>query len=456
MPITGVGGLKGDKGDTGAAGAPGTTDYTALTNKPTLGTAAATASTDYATSAQGAKADTAVQPATLTTGLATKADSIHVHSQADVSSLVSDLAAKQATLVSGTNIKTINGSSLLGSGDLAIAGGGGSGTVTSVTSATTDATVATTTTTPVITIVSAPKLTTARTINGTSFDGTANITVADSTKEPTIAAGTTAQYYRGDKTFQTLDKTAVGLANVDNTSDATKNSATATLTNKSLQDSTTFIVDDVDATKKLNFQASAQTTGTTNVITFPNGTSMTVVGTGATQTLTAKTLTNPLFTAGTTTVPAFRFGAGVLLTTALANAIEYDGTDFYYSTSAAVRRTIVNLDATQTLSNKTLSSPSLTGTTTAAALNVTNTNGTLSFSSTTDGADFNIFHTATGTKTLAFYGSASNTMNVAILDGTLTVQGQNVVTATTGAPKITVATAAPGSPATGDIWIDTN
>lgn len=43
----------------------------------------------------------------------------HGHAQSDITSLVSDLAAKQATLVSGTNIKTVNGSSLLGSGDLA-------------------------------------------------------------------------------------------------------------------------------------------------------------------------------------------------------------------------------------------------------------------------------------------------------------------------------------------------
>lgn len=50
----------------------------------------------------------------------------------------------------------------------------------------------------------ATKLATARTINGTSFDGTANITIVDSTKEPTITAGTTAQYWRGDKTWQTL------------------------------------------------------------------------------------------------------------------------------------------------------------------------------------------------------------------------------------------------------------
>lgn len=104
----------------------------------------------------------------------------------------------------------------------------GSGTVTNVSSATADATIATPTTTPVITIVSAPKLTTPRTINGVAFDGTANITVVDVTKEPIIAAGTTSQYYRGDKTFQTLDKTAVGLANVDNTSDVSKPVSTPT------------------------------------------------------------------------------------------------------------------------------------------------------------------------------------------------------------------------------------
>lgn len=35
------------------------------------------------------------------------------------------LDAKQNTLISGTNIKTVNGNSLLGSGNVAISGGGG-------------------------------------------------------------------------------------------------------------------------------------------------------------------------------------------------------------------------------------------------------------------------------------------------------------------------------------------
>lgn len=47
-------------------------------------------------------------------------------------------------------------------------------------------------------------------------------------KEPAIAGGTTSQYWRGDKTFQTLNKAAVGLPDVDNTPDAAKPVSTLT------------------------------------------------------------------------------------------------------------------------------------------------------------------------------------------------------------------------------------
>ena len=46
--------------------------------------------------------------------------------QVNITNLTTDLASKQATLVSATNIKTVNGTSLLGSGDLIISGGGSS------------------------------------------------------------------------------------------------------------------------------------------------------------------------------------------------------------------------------------------------------------------------------------------------------------------------------------------
>ena len=58
---------------------------------------------------------------------------------------------------------------------------------------------------------------------------TATQTALDS-KQATITAGTTSQYYRGDKTWQTLDKSAVSLNNVDNTSDVNKPVSTATQT----------------------------------------------------------------------------------------------------------------------------------------------------------------------------------------------------------------------------------
>ena len=47
-------------------------------------------------------------------------------------------------------------------------------------------------------------------------------------KEPTLAAGTTAQYLRGDKTWAAHDKSSVGLGSVDNTSDLAKPVSTAT------------------------------------------------------------------------------------------------------------------------------------------------------------------------------------------------------------------------------------
>ena len=105
------------------------TDYNNLTNKPDLSI--------YAT-----KID-------VDTSLAGKSDVVHVHTVSDVTGLQAALDGKQATgdyassddldskqdmLISGTNIKTVNGSSLLGAGDIEIAGG--SGAVDSVNGAT--------------------------------------------------------------------------------------------------------------------------------------------------------------------------------------------------------------------------------------------------------------------------------------------------------------------------------
>lgn len=61
----------------------------------------------------------------------------------------------------------------------------------------------------------AGKLSTAGTAADVNPAGT-SIAAALAAKEPTITAGTTAQYWRGDKSFETLNASAVGLGSVTN------------------------------------------------------------------------------------------------------------------------------------------------------------------------------------------------------------------------------------------------
>ncbi len=96
-------------------------------------------------------------------------------------------------------------------------------------------------------------------------------------------------------------KADVGLSNVDNTSDATKNAASVTLTNHTLDNTNTVtlkdtlftIQDDGDTSKQMKFQASGISASTTRTLTIPDA-NTTIVGTDATQTLSNKTLTTPV------------------------------------------------------------------------------------------------------------------------------------------------------------------
>ena len=271
------------------------------------------------------------------------------------------LDAKQATLVSGTNIKTVNNTSLLGSGNIAIssavAWGGVTGTLsnqtdlqtaldgkvdenTAITGATktkvtydakglvtggadaTTADIADSTNKRYVTDaqlvvvgntsgtntgdnatnsqysgLAASKQdtlvsnTNIKTINSTSVLGSGNISV-----EPVITATTSADYYRGDKTFATLNKTAVGLGNVDNTSDANKPVSTATqtaldaktaklITTNRQTASYTLVIGDADKLVEIN-NASANnlTVPLNSSVAFSTGTQILLAQYGAGQT----------------------------------------------------------------------------------------------------------------------------------------------------------------------------
>jgi hypothetical protein len=271
------------------------------------------------------------------------------------------LDAKQATLVSGTNIKTVNNTSLLGSGNIsissAVAWGGVTGTLsnqtdlqtaldgkvdenTAITGATktkitydakglvtagadaTTADIASSTDKRYVTdaqlvvvgntsgtntgdnatnsqysglatskqdaLVSGTNI---KTINSTSLLGSGNVAV-----EPTITATTSADYYRGDKTFATLNKSAVGLGNVDNTSDANKPVSTATQTaldaktNKLITTnrqtaSYTLVLSDADKLVEMNVgSANNLTVPLNSSVAFSTGTQILLAQYGAGQT----------------------------------------------------------------------------------------------------------------------------------------------------------------------------
>lgn len=215
-----------------------------------------------------------ITPTALKTALALNA----VDNTSDASKPISSatqtaLNAKQATLVSGTNIKTINGSSVLGSGDIAISGavawGGVTGTLSNQTDLQTaldskvdENTAITGATKTKITydskglVTSGADATTADIADSTNkrYVTDAQATVIGNTsgtntgdnatnsqysglaasKQDTLVSGTNIKTIEGQSLVGSgnidLVKGDVGLGNVDNTSDANKPVSTATQT----------------------------------------------------------------------------------------------------------------------------------------------------------------------------------------------------------------------------------
>jgi len=139
------------------------------------------------------------------------------------------VATMTATVGGGVPTPPNNTTTFLrGDGTFATPAGGG--TVTSVTSANANLTIATTTTTPVITIVSAPILTTARTIAGVSFNGSENIAIASTNLSDTaLLARLASPTFTGTPTLPTGTIATTQTAGNSTTAIATTAFATTAL-----------------------------------------------------------------------------------------------------------------------------------------------------------------------------------------------------------------------------------
>lgn len=134
-------------------------------------------------------------------------------------------------------------------------------------------------------------------------------------KEPVITAGTTAQYYRGDKSWQTLDKAAVGLSNVDNTSDASKpiSSATQTALNGKANTTHTHAATDITSGTLSSSVLPAASEAAAGIVELATTTE------AATGTDTARAVTPAGLAAGLQTVTKSSLGLGNVDNTSDAN-----------------------------------------------------------------------------------------------------------------------------------------
>lgn len=155
---------------------------TALSGDITASGPGAVASTLATVNSNTGSFGSATQVANFTVngkGLITAASNTTIQiSESQVTSLTSDLAAKQATLVSGTNIKTINSTSLLGSSDILLQTPLAAGTDYLAP----NGSAALLTSFPTLnqnTTGSAAKWTTARLLAGNSIDGSTNVAFAN-------------------------------------------------------------------------------------------------------------------------------------------------------------------------------------------------------------------------------------------------------------------------------------
>lgn len=152
--------------------------------------------------------------------------------------------------------------------------------------------------------------------NQSTTDSLQNISISN--KESIITPGVTNQYWRGDKTWQTLNANAVGLGNVNNTSDANKPVSTAQQAALNLKADSSSVYTKLDINTLL--------VGKQNTLTFDvtptNGSSNPVTSGGVYTALSILTTYNSIITSGSSFTLSNQTGAIWIIvnpTTVLSN-----------------------------------------------------------------------------------------------------------------------------------------
>jgi len=226
---------------------------------------------------------------------------------------------------------------------------------------------------------------------------------------------------------------------------------TETFTNKSLSDSTTYFIDEVDATKRMQFQLSSIGASTTRTLTVPNvnGTIVTTGDTGSvTDTMLAGSISNSKLTNNSITINGSVVNLGGSVTvSAIATAALTIGTGLsgssYNGSSAvtiAIDSSVVTLTGTQTLTNKTLTTPVISSISNTGTLTLPTSTDTLVGKATTDVFTNKTFDTAgtgnvfkiNGTQVSAITGTGSAvlatspTISDPIISGTGTIAAGSI------------------------------
>lgn len=217
-------------------------------------------------------------------------------------------------------------------------------------------------------------------------------------KEPTITSGTISQYWRGDKSWQTLDKTTVGLSNVENTALSTWLGSTNITTLGTITTGTWSGTNIAD-----NKIASALTGKTYNALSLSAlATGFSISGGTSSKTLT---INNSVGLSGTDNSTLNINGGGTLGSAAFTNSSAYE-VPLTFSTGLTRTTNTVTVNTSQnisTLSNLTSNGYVKTG----GGL------GTLSVSSTIPNTDI------TGLGTLATLSSVNLTYTPSATNGTI-------------------------------------